>query len=75
MNEEYVWEQLSNCLWQYLEKKHIESMSYGKISDEEWNVFVNMFQDSFANEVSLLATEYWNERYINGMSKIEGEEE
>ncbi len=77
-NEENLWEQLAPTLWQYLEKKHMEYMTDDKrpISDEEWELFIHSFQDAFANEVSVLALEYWIDRYENGMPKVEtrGEE-
>lgn len=41
----------------------MESMSGDTgISDEEWDLFVESFQDAFANDVSELALAYWNDR-------------
>ena len=50
-----------NTLWQMINKEHMETNTGQTITDEEWRVFVDRLQDSFANEVSELATEYWNE--------------
>jgi hypothetical protein len=33
-----------------------------KISDDEWDLFLEAFQDGFADEVSQLAVEYWEKR-------------
>lgn len=68
-DEERLWQQLKPTLWQYLEKEHIEQMIDDEepISDEEWELFIHTFQDAFANEVSVLALEYWNDRYENNM--------
>jgi len=79
-NEERLWQQLRPTLWQYIEKKHIEHMiderpTEEPISDEEWELFIHSFQDAFANEVSVLALEYWNDRYENGMPNPMEEEE
>ena len=74
-NEERLWQQLRPTLWQYIEKEHIKQMMDDEepISDEEWELFIHSFQDAFANEVSVLALEYWNDRYENGMPKMEEE--
>ena len=65
---------MNGCLWQTIEKEHMEMMSYDdddeEISDDEWSLFVRMFQHAFANEISALAAEHWNERHINGMPKM-----
>jgi len=81
-NEERLWQQLKPTLWQYIEKEHIELMiderpTEEPINDEEWELFIHTFQDAFAHEVSSLALVYWNDRYENGMPKMEtrGEEE
>lgn len=66
------------CLWQYIGKEHMEDMIDDQlpISDEEWSEFVEICQDAFANQVSVLALEYWNERHKLALefSKVEGEE-
>ena len=48
-------------LYQSINKEHMESYTGQTITDEEWRVFVDRLQDSFANEVSELATEFWND--------------
>lgn len=60
MNEEIVWNELNNTLWQYIGKKHMEMNTDETITDEQWELFIRRVQDSFADEVSQLATEYWN---------------
>ena len=74
-DEEYIWERLRGTVWNYVEKEHMESMCEGNttITDEEWYEFVHMFQDAFADEVSGLALEFWNQRHYNGMAKMEEE--
>lgn len=89
IDEERLWDQLRPTLWQYLEKEHIECMlddedyedeegnivyKAAKISDEEWEMFLHYFQNAFGDEVSGLALRYWNDRYYNGMPKMEEEE-
>ncbi len=37
----------SNSLWQYLEKEHLDLDN--KLTQEEWEVFVNMFQDTYGD--------------------------
>ena len=54
---------MNGCLWQFIEKRHIEEMCGEKISDDEWYLFVEAFQDGFANDVSQLAVEYWMNRH------------
>ena len=59
MNEELVWNELKNTLWQYIDKEHMEMNTDETITDEQWDLFIRRFQDAFADEVSQLATEYW----------------
>jgi hypothetical protein len=61
-DEEYVWEKLKGTMWNYIEKHHMEEMCREKISDDEWDLFLEAFQDGFADEVSQLAVEYWEKR-------------
>tara|TARA_B100001094_G_scaffold315169_1_gene354854 strand:- start:185 stop:433 length:249 start_codon:yes stop_codon:yes gene_type:complete len=70
-DEEGLWQQLKPTLWQYIEKRHMESMTDDKrpIVMKEWELFIHTFQDAFAHEVSILALDYWNDRYENGMPK------
>ncbi len=51
-------------LYQTIEKKHMEWMTESKISDEVWEKFVNERQDAFADEVSVLAREFFQEWVI-----------
>tara|TARA_R100000900_G_scaffold60418_1_gene48678 strand:+ start:145 stop:405 length:261 start_codon:yes stop_codon:yes gene_type:complete len=56
---------MDNCLWQYIEKEHMEvncNLEVGSINEDEWHEFVLRFQDSFANYISELAVEYWENR-------------
>ena len=39
----------------------MESHTGQTITDEAWEVFVNRTQDGFAEEVSQLAFEFWND--------------
>ena len=50
-----------NTLWQTINKEHMETNTGQAITDEEWRVFVDRLQDAFADEVSELATEFWND--------------
>jgi len=54
---------MNGCLWQFIEKHHIEDIGGKKIRDVEWYLFVEVFQDGFANQVSQLAWEYWVNRH------------
>ena len=60
MNEELVWNELKNTLWQYIDKEHMEMNTDETITDEQWELFIRRYQVPFADEVSQLATEYWN---------------
>ena len=53
---------MNECLYQIIEKEHMESMTKEKIDADEWNKFCLKYIDAFAEEVSLLAKEYWDER-------------
>tara|TARA_B100002019_G_C21271613_1_gene602679 strand:- start:188 stop:388 length:201 start_codon:yes stop_codon:yes gene_type:complete len=65
MNEEIVWNELKGTLWQYIEKEHMEMNTDETITDEQWELFIHRIQDSFADEVSRLATEFWRDWRIN----------
>tara|TARA_R100001230_G_C5628809_1_gene136888 strand:+ start:192 stop:398 length:207 start_codon:yes stop_codon:yes gene_type:complete len=60
MNEEVIWNELKGTLWQYIEKEHMEMNTGEDIKDEDWELFVRRLQDTFADEVSQLATEFWH---------------
>ena len=51
-------------LSQAISKLHMEHMTGEKIDDEEWIAFwaSRQFIDYFANEVSILARQYWRKR-------------
>ena len=48
-----------NCLWQYLEKKHLDPDN--KLSDDDWEEFVDECVYSFAEEVSKVGQEFLEE--------------
>ena len=50
-----------NSLWQYIERDHIDSDIKKKI----WTEFVMSHQEEFAEKVSELAEEMW-QNYISG---------
>ena len=50
---------MNECLYQIIEKEHMESNAKEEIDADEWNQFCLTHIDSFADEVSLLALEYW----------------
>ena len=54
----------SNSLWQYLEKEHLDLDN--KLTQEEWEEFVNMFQDTYVDicteEGQVLFRDYCNEQ-------------
>ena len=50
---------MNECLYQIIEKEHMEFNAKEEIDADEWNKFCLKFIDSFADEVSLLALEYW----------------
>ena len=55
---------MEEALWQVIEKEHMEIMTKQTITDKEWNRFVSNYEGSFAEEVSILALDFWNEREI-----------
>ena len=54
----------SNSLWQYIESDHIDS----DIKKSLWEEFVMSHQDEFAEKVSELAEEMW-QNYISGANQ------
>ena len=46
-------------LYQYISKEHMEKMTEKTISNEDWELFVHNVQDTFADEVSELARDFW----------------
>ena len=53
---------MNECLYQIIEKEHMESNAKEEIDADEWNKFCLEYIDSFADTVSMLALELWNER-------------
>ena len=58
-------------LWQVINKQHMEANTKETITDEEWELFCIIYKTPFANEVSQLAIDFWNDRDLNGMSRVE----
>ena len=52
-----------NSLWQFLEKEHLDTE--GVLTDEQWNIFLNQYNDCFADEASCLGQEMFREFCIN----------
>jgi len=59
MNNDNLPKNKDNLLWQTISKENIEEMTDEKITDEEWDEFIEKKQDWFANFVSQLARETW----------------
>ena len=53
----------NNCLWQYIEKKHLDDNN--EISKTEWNEFISMYESTFAEIVSQNANDLFQEYKIN----------
>jgi hypothetical protein len=53
---------MNECLYQIIEMGHMRTYTGEHINADEWNEFCLKFIDAFAEEVSLLALEYWNQR-------------
>lgn len=62
MRKIYTDVKMNEAMWQVIEKEHMEMMTKQTITDKEWNRFVSKYEDSFAEEVSILALDFWNER-------------
>ena len=54
--------ELNNTLYQYMNKEHLDSEN--KLSDDEWENFLDRYQDDFANSCSELAHELFAEYLI-----------
>ena len=52
-----------NTLWQFLEKEHLDTE--GVLTDEQWNIFINQYNDCYADEASSLGQEMFREFCIN----------
>lgn len=49
----------NNTLWQYLEKEHLDIDD--EMTDEQWELFVNDYNDSFADTVSNIGHDLFKE--------------
>jgi len=56
-------------LWQVIKKDHLDQDK--KITDDQWNEFVSMYETLFANEVSRLADEFFTEYKINQLKQYD----
>jgi len=57
-----------NTLWQYLEKEHLDSDN--KLTQEQWEEFVDMYQNTFCGLCSEIGQELWEdfcEDYPDGL--------
>lgn len=54
-------EDLSNTLWQFVAKEHMETMVGHKIKNTEWQRFVDDVCEKFCDSVSRKAMNYWND--------------
>ena len=59
MNNDNLPKNKANLLWQSISKENIEEICDEKITDEEWDEFIEKKQDWFANLGSQLAREAW----------------
>ena len=56
-------QELSNSLYQYMKKEHLDT--HNKITDDEWEDFIDEYQDYFAERSSELAYELFAEYLID----------
>lgn len=55
-------QELSNTLYQYMKKEHLDLEN--KLSNDEWENFIDEYQDDFADRCSELAYELFAEYLI-----------
>ena len=55
-------QELSNTLYQYMKKEHLDLEN--KLSNDEWENFIDEYQDYFADRCSELAYELFAEYLI-----------
>lgn len=55
-------QELSNTLYQYMKKEHLDLEN--QTTNEEWEDFINDYQDRFAEETSYIAQEMFREFII-----------
>ena len=56
-------QELSNTLYQYMKKEHLDT--HNEITDDEWEDFIDEYQDYFAERCSELAYELFAEYLID----------
>ena len=56
-------QELSNTLYQYMKKEHLDT--HNKITNDEWEDFVDEYQDHFAERCSELANDLFTEFLID----------
>ena len=56
-------QELSNTLYQYMKKEHLDLEN--QITNEEWEDFINDYQDCFAEKCSELANDLFEEFLVN----------
>jgi hypothetical protein len=56
-------------LWQVIKKDHLDEDK--KITDDQWNEFVSMYENHFADKVSRLADEFFTEYKINQLKQYD----
>ena len=56
-------QELSNTLYQYMKKEHLDLEN--ELSDDEWEDFLNHYQDCFAEKCSELANDLFGEFLID----------
>ena len=56
-------QELSNTLYQYMKKEHLDT--HNKITNDEWEDFVDEYQDYFAERSSELSYELFAEYLID----------
>ena len=54
-------EDLSNTLWQYIAKRHMEEMVGYKIKKKDWTAFIDDVCETFCDSVSRKAKNYWDD--------------
>ena len=55
-------QELSNTLYQYMKKEHLDLEN--QTTNEEWEDFINDYQDRFSEETSYIAQEMFREFII-----------
>ena len=52
-----------NTLWQYLKKEHLDTDN--KLTNKQWNIFVEKNSNNFAESCSLIGKELFNDWNIS----------